>query len=246
MLSLISDFDGTLFFSKEDPQIHPQDIQKIHEFQKENLFGLCTGRPWVGVSALKANDIDCDFYILTSGALILDKNQNVIYEKTISRSIVQSLLDETEGYARSIQAKNALYTMYEKNRYPMPQTIIQSLDEMKEEAVGFSISAKNEEEAGVLCKKINEKYDIVALQNRHCIDIVAKGCSKGNAVKYVREYLQLEKIGAIGDSYNDIDMLEEADCAFTFSTSPDTVKSVSNHIVSGVEQAIDIMMNSKG
>ena len=246
MLSLISDYDGTLFFSRKKPQIRKEDIEKIHAFQKNHLFGLCTGRPWVGVSALKDYGIECDFYILTSGALILDKNQNVIYEKNIKRATIQSLLNEAKGFQNAIQAKSALYTMHKKNSYPMEQTIIHSLDEMTEEAVGFSIATNNEEEAKNICKKINETYDVVALQNRNCIDIVSKECSKGNAVKYIRKYLHLDHIGAIGDSYNDIDMLEEADLAFTFRSSPDKVKSVSNHIVNGVNEAIEIMINSKG
>lgn len=245
MNSLVSDFDGTLFFSKKSEKVRKEDINKIREFQKQNLFGVCTGRPWIGISDLKNYDIFCDFYILTSGALILDKNQKVLFEKNISKSILKSLIEETEGYPRAIQSKTKLYTLYKKGAYPMEQTVIQSLDEMDEEATGFSVAAKSEQEARQFCHKFNEKYKVEAFQNKNFVDVVAKGCSKGTAVEFIKNYLNLEFVGAIGDSYNDIEMLKESDEAFTFHSSPNEVKKVSDYVVSGINQAIDIMTNKK-
>lgn len=42
MKALASDIDGTLVF---DQQIKKQDKEAIEKYQKEHLFGVCSGRP---------------------------------------------------------------------------------------------------------------------------------------------------------------------------------------------------------
>ena len=71
MKVLASDFDGTLFFKG---QFKSDDLKQIRMFQKQgHLFGLCTGRPLSGVAAPIQGRLRCDFMILSSGALILDR-----------------------------------------------------------------------------------------------------------------------------------------------------------------------------
>ena len=51
---LASDYDGTLFFGEEEPNFRERDIKAIQEFQKAgNLFGICTGRPYQGITSFK-------------------------------------------------------------------------------------------------------------------------------------------------------------------------------------------------
>ena len=42
MKALASDIDGTLVFNQ---QIKKQDRKAIEKYQKEHLFGVCSGRP---------------------------------------------------------------------------------------------------------------------------------------------------------------------------------------------------------
>ena len=242
MKSLISDFDGTLFFNEEDPHVRIEDVKKIHQFQKENVFGLCTGRPLCGVIDLETFDLHCDFYIVTSGALIVDKNFEIIYEKTMSHELIQTLIEETKGVHRAIQTKGNVYPVDEPLPYPMKQVVISSVDEVNEPILGMSLMAKTDNEAYELVKQLNAKYEITALQNQNCVDIVPKGCSKGNAVQFMKQHLGLSHIAAIGDSYNDMDMLETADDSFTFFNSPKSVQNVSKHLVSNIKEAIEILL----
>ena len=68
MMALASDIDGTLVFNQ---QIKKQDKEAIEKYQKEHLFGVCSGRPRCALFDLEK--LKLDFYILSSGALILDK-----------------------------------------------------------------------------------------------------------------------------------------------------------------------------
>lgn len=51
--ALASDIDRTLFFQERNPQISIQDCQAIQNYQNQGyLFGLCSGRPYQGVTYL--------------------------------------------------------------------------------------------------------------------------------------------------------------------------------------------------
>ena len=71
MKLLASDFDNTLWFHDH---MKERDVKTIKEFQKQgNLFGVCTGRCLQGiVNPSQPYNLEHDFYILLSGALILN------------------------------------------------------------------------------------------------------------------------------------------------------------------------------
>ena len=243
MIGLISDFDGTLFFYQEDPCIHLQDRKKFNQLQKHNLFGLCTGRPQMMVDCLEENEIYCYFFIFSSGALILDKEKNVIYEKVIPKLLLQKIIDATQDHVSTVLlGRKSIYAVKIQEDFSFPVKKICHADEIQEEVIGISVRTDNEKQACSLCQTLMEQFEITALQNNNFVDIVAKGCSKGEALKFIKKYLNIQKVAAIGDSYNDIDMLQEADLSFTFETSPKQVKKVSTNIVSNIAEAIEILM----
>ncbi len=89
--ALASDIDRTLFFHERQPQISYEDCEAIQNYQSlGHLFGLCSGHPYQGVVHLFQN-LHPDFYIITSGALILDRALHVIYEKFIDYQILHQL-----------------------------------------------------------------------------------------------------------------------------------------------------------
>ena len=114
---------------------------------------------------------------------------------------------------------------------------------MKSEDI-YSISLINSTEARAteITLQINQKYnDVQAFQNIDSIDIVAKGCSKGAAILKLKELFHLEKIAGIGDSYNDLPMLEITDTSFTFHQSPLIIQEKAEFIVHNIKEAIDIL-----
>lgn len=54
--------------------------------------------------------------------------------------------------------------------------------------------------------------------------------------------MHLEEVAGIGDSYNDIPMLETVDRSFTFPTSPESLTLIVDDVVDSVEEALDILM----
>ena len=89
MKALASDIDGTLVFNQ---QIKKQDREAIEKYQKEHLFGVCSGRPRCALFDLK--QLKLDFYILSSGAVILDKDLNIIQDFPMKKEVVQQIFNE--------------------------------------------------------------------------------------------------------------------------------------------------------
>ena len=75
------------------------------------------------------------------------------------------------------------------------------------------------------------------------MDICAKGCSKGAGVKFIEEYFQSDVIGGIGDSWNDLPMINNVDESFTFPYAPDDVQEQSDHIVKHLDEAISYLIS---
>ena len=62
------------------------------------------------------------------------------------------------------------------------------------------------------------------MQNVDAIDVVKKGCSKGQGILRLKELITGETAG-IGDSYNDLEMFKVVDYSFTFDSSPQDILS---------------------
>ena len=84
MKALASDFDGTLYLHDAAESYREGDIAGIGQLQKQGcLFGLCTGRPLWGITAFLSKRLHPDFYIVSSGAMILDRNQRILFESCL-------------------------------------------------------------------------------------------------------------------------------------------------------------------
>ena len=251
MKILASDFDGTLFFNRSFRQ---KDLEKIREFrQAGNCFGICTGRPFAGVLTQTEGLIDFDFYILSSGAQILDKDRNEIYKDIVDLSLIteiyEQMKEEAEFYFQTTEGTFYMLPPEESRRLSLkipasiPYTQISSLSELPSEIFGLSLYAHTVENGKRISAAINEKFpSLSAFQNVDWIDVARKGVSKGHAIEIIKEHCGYSEIAGIGDSYNDIPLLKSSSCSFTFNSSADEVKQEADHLVDSVAEAIDYLM----
>ncbi|WP_024615810.1 Cof-type HAD-IIB family hydrolase [Clostridium sp. Ade.TY] len=92
--------------------------------------------------------------------------------------------------------------------------------------------------------KINKGADIVYSWSG-CVEIMAKGTSKGNAVKCIAKRLNIKKeeIMCIGDSGNDLSMFKESGLAVVMGNASDDIKRYADYVTdtnenNGVSKAI--------
>ena len=206
MKALASDIDGTLVFNQ---QIKKQDKEAIEKYQKEHLFGVCSGRPRCALFDLEK--LKLDFYILSSGAMILDKGLNIIQDFSMKNNPKLKVISSFKEVEHEI-----IYGI----------SLVFKDDKITKKAC-LEINQKYQEVEG--------------FQNRNSIDIVRKGCSKGTGIKIIKDYYHLEKVAGIGDSYNDLPMLKVVDTAFTFKTSPQEIQKQVHYCVNDIAEAIALL-----
>ena len=245
MKIMASDFDGTLFFRfiGDGKGFKDEDLEAIKKFQEAgHRFGVCTGRPLIGIASQCDGKLDLDFYITTSGAAILNAKKEVVYEKCICHETMVKLAKEFEVISDIwIHADHILYVTKLTSNAHFKQHLVNTYEEIPPHHIhGVSFKAKDDATAQDLCLYINEKYkDCNAYRNDSYIDIVANKVSKGNTLHVYAQMIGAEKTYGIGDNFNDITLLEGADVSYTFHNSPKEVKDASDYFVSGVAEAIE-------
>ena len=240
--ALVSDFDNTLFFYDTEERFRAQDIFEILFYQKRGgVFGICTGRSPDSVLDTVGDFLRPDFIISVSGALIVDGKGNVLDSHCLGAETAEKICREFEDRAAMvIHAGGHVYTLWEKE-YPL-QIRIRSYDELpQDEIYGISMRFESEEAAAEAVLYMKEKYgaEIAPYQNVANVDIVAAGCSKGTGAEKARELFGIEKLAGIGDSFNDLPLIEHADVGFTFGDAPQELRDAADEIVVSVAQAIE-------
>lgn len=244
MKALASDFDGTLYFMYEAVHMKEKDIEAIQRFQNHgHYFGLCTGRPIHCIEKEVFEKIQFDFYILSSGSLILDKYFHKIYEKLLNKDIMLDLYEQYHNdYRVFIQADQYVYFVSDHQVDDIEQVLISDIREIEHASIyGVSIDAFNEENAHRIANDIRQKFqdDVEVFVNVKDVDIVSKGCHKGAALKIYKEKKNIDLMCGIGDSYNDIPMFHHADLSFTFYRSVKSVQVLADKLVHDLSEAID-------
>lgn len=244
MKLLASDFDNTLWFSDH---MQKKDVKAIKRFQKHrHLFGLCSGRSLEGVlRPSQKYGLNYDFYILLSGGIIYNKNKEIIFEKKIPLSIVKDIYDFVDRPNITIVNDNQTYMMNTSKKAKMRGMLIESFDEIGSDeinAFSFHYSLDEIDKVKHITFDINEKYSdyVEAFQNNQHIDLVAKGCSKGNGIAFIKDYYHLEDddIYGIGDSWNDIPMLKSVTHGYSFTYAPLEVQDFAEGIVHNLAECI--------
>ena len=100
--AVASDFDNTLYFWGEEEPMRAADIFGIVYYQQRGgLFGICTGRSLVGVRDVIGPYMRPDFYILASGALVLDGEEKVLFRECLPLEIVEEIVSKLMESASS-------------------------------------------------------------------------------------------------------------------------------------------------
>lgn len=251
MKVLASDFDNTLYFKNEKNGFKNDDIQAIQEFQERgHLFGLCSGRPIAGLLHTINGIIEPDFYIASTGAIIMDKDNHLLYGAKIPFEIVRDISlkyqNETELLVQTL-SMDKVYISCADHQNDDHTIWIESIDDVRyHDIYSLSLIESTNERAMVITQEINEQYhEVSAYQNMNSIDIVAKGCSKGKAIEKLKTLFHWQDIAGIGDSYNDLPMIEVVDSSFTFCYSPEVIQKQCDHVVKNLAEALKILERSE-
>ena len=252
MKLLASDFDGTLAFNN---QIKEEDVKKIKEFQSlGHYFGMSTGRDRLGIlNITNRYGIHLDFLVLASGAKLIDETGKIFYQKPLSKKLVQDIYKATQYQEEYMFFNDGNNCILNPNTLrPKEIKIIENINELEEETYSFlAIHFKEGEEdkAQEATDFINQHFneDVIAYRNTYNVDIVAKGCSKGQGVLIMADHFNIapEDLYVIGDSMNDIPMFDITNNAYSFYHIEPSLKKHVNYYVHSVAECIDEILKGK-
>ncbi len=250
-----SDFDGTIHFwgASDDYIVNPTDTAAILRFQEAGgLFGVCTGRPLLGltnqIDDAPGLDFSFDFYIATTGAALWDRDRQLIWNQTIPREVAEELYRTYSPRAATLGQAfvctgEDYWLLAGDNPFPVINRA-SSFDELRGPFYGYAMETETIEVAQEAAADINERFAgiVQAYVNLASIDVVPAGNSKGTGLKRAAEYFGATLTAGMGDSFNDLELLKAADIAYTFNASDASMHDAADVLVDSAAEAITDFM----
>ncbi|WP_077534266.1 Cof-type HAD-IIB family hydrolase [Massiliimalia massiliensis] len=246
---LITDMDDTLL--RTDKSISDRNLQAIRKLrQLGGGFTIATGRSVP--SYLPYHDL-----ILPDTPVVLN-NGAVLYDPYRDEIVWNSVLPETaKGYAAEIARKFpevGVEILLGKEIF-VTQMSKQIQDHMEHEHLVHTIApieeipdqwykvlyATEKERMEPLCAYLDslEHTDVTYVtSSQYYCEMLPRNTSKGDALKILTrmEHLEQKKIYAVGDYYNDLQLLEAADVGAAVKNAPEDVRNAANLVVGSNEE----------
>lgn len=253
------DIDGTLLNSNHEITENVKEAINIVANEKKIPVILVSARMPKGITFLQRELGIEQPIICYSGALILDKNNEVlskefievsklenIYKLVGENNIHMSLYKDNEWYIEEMDywAKQESEIT---NIIPKVANFNELIEEWEIEGTGPNkiLCMANPDEINFL-KENTKTSDLNIYPSKPTyLEIMPTNASKTSAINVLQKKFNVEKseIIAMGDNYNDIDMLEYAGIGIAMGNAPEDVKKHANDITStnnedGVAEAI--------
>lgn len=261
-LLVVSDVDGTLL--QAGYGIPKENIDAVERFvARGGRFTVCTGRSVVSIRryidwiALTAPAV------LNNGAVIYDySKEKVIYANTLGGNIIAVIKEIVETFPdvgaelHSVHGIEVVRQNEETHKHTSVEHIpfvLADIDAVKGPWTKALLAGKAERIKQVdrfVANKIKtdaryQDFDFVFSSDTF-LEILAKGVNKGTGLKKLAELLKvdLEDTVAIGDYYNDIEMLEVAGHTAAVADAPADIRAnvdvvVKSCLQGGVGELLD-------
>ena len=244
---LVSDIDGTaLIAGKPVPE---KNILAINEFiKKGGRFTICTGRgsrsalAFVSLIDLKEPAIICN------GTCVYDyQNDKVIYAQTLptkTNEVVKKFIskfpktgvevvNEPHVYICNMSEIAKKHLEHRNMQYEVKD--IDDIDVCLNKVV--FICDLNDKEAinTYLTQALKDEEDIdLVWTNDHLVELVPAKASKATGLRKLCEAINVDinNVVAVGDYYNDIELLETAKVKILVDNAPEELKSMADIVVS--------------
>lgn len=214
---LVVDYDRTLFINNDDMLNNINSVNKFRE--NGNIFIIATGRTYNSLKReIDKYNIEYDYLILNHGSLVIKKDKSTLFHYKIDKNI---LFDIT-NYLSKYKPKSVMYSYYTEDTNDINNPDISKI------TIGFQKDIETFKKIMMdVVKKYNNKLNIYFTQNYE-LEIISKETNKSRAIDLLMKKANFKKenIYTIGDSYTDIDMIND-------------------YNGSCMEKSIDILKNNK-
>ena len=253
MKILCSDFDGTLAIADV---VSKDTIKAIEMFQKAgNLFGIVTGRSLKSLEPkLMKYDIHPDFLILSNGALILKGGKSSVNGK-IEQNIIERIISIANEYSiGAVSISDGIHHEIQKTKTRLSlSTLVLKIGNalyMKSNAVDYEnvVAIYLKDFDTRRCSKVSEaiinelgEFVEVKINAGINVDVTACNITKDYAISKLSDEFPEAMIYTVGDSLNDVGMIEKY-YGYAMKSGNDEVKKVAKKQVKSVAEAINDIM----
>ena len=215
----ITDYDGTLRDLKSGI-VPKSNVEAIQQWRKAgNKFGIATGRNINMLDfELKNYDITLDFVICVNGAVVLDKERNILHSVRIPSSIVKEFirlpLVTNTDYQIIAFCEREIFAIRPYSELPIELVPKIPLDELvkRDDIVQFGIKFKTAEESLKMKDDLPKMFPtLCGNPNRNYLDINMSGVSKKYGISQLLNIMNWQDcpLFVIGDDSNDLPMTKE-------------------------------------
>lgn len=217
---LISDYDGT--FYTNEIQIR-KNVESINQFKNQgNIFVIATARGIDSIrNEIKKYNINCDYIISDMGGIIVNTETNeIIYRRLMNKSQINYIENVLKKY---------------------PETMISSFGSGNEnmtdrDVIGYKIKSERVENLIEMKKEIDKEntYNLIAriMENEKKLFIINSLNTKLKAIDNLLSRLKIDKknVYTIGDSDDDLEMLEKYNGYRMLESTENIRKKITNNV----------------
>lgn len=240
---LLSDLDGTLLNAER--QVSEENIKAIQYFvDNGGRFGIATGRDIENVFRFFGNVPVNFFCIFSNGSALYHRESNkVLAQMTVNQERVIPFLERClqEHPEIGIQLHTEQGTVFVPDHSNVKEDVwrghepveCKTLEELRDVAIRKVLFLTPEGDFTWLKAESAYLEDVVARvqsSNRY-YELLPFGSSKGNMVNEIRKHISPDDtIYAVGDFYNDVEMVANADVGIYCANAPEELKPNAQHI----------------
>lgn len=253
----VSDLDGTLL--SKDISISEEDKKALDALKSNDVqIAIATGR--MDIEIVKIQDMIRESYhrISQNGAFVYTKDNTLLHTSTFEPIIAKNLYSiiRKSDLIHLVADQHCNYTEYWNPLFDSIKTkTLAPLKENKElyQNIGNFIFPSKFIILGEFDKinrfqqTLNEQFSHeieTYISDKQCLDVMPKNISKGNAVQILMNHFHIKanEVACIGDSFNDVPMLEMTPYSFAMENALPGVKDKANYIVKSVSEAIEMIL----
>lgn len=245
-LMIITDLDGT--FVTPEYEVPKANVQAVDHFvEGGGVFSIATGR---SVEAARQYVVKSKIkhpVITTNGAVIYDyKNEKIISQNPLDRACAmeyaQLIMDNFPQVGVEIHCGRELYIFHENeqvlkhldNECIIPERP-DSLEDTPQIWHKILVGGKTEDlnKVDEFCKKYCADKVQYVFTSPYYYEMISIGVSKGEALKSLSKHLNIpiSHVIAMGDYYNDVEMLSAAGISAISGNSPDDMKQYADYVL---------------
>ncbi len=242
---IVLDLDDTLL--NNHLVVSDENIKALKEAHKSGtVITICSGRVSQSIIQVMKEiglHTDKDYYISYNGAIINNGQNDRIFYKPIEGQILHEFIEIGRHYGVDIQLYKDDDIIVEKytprtKTYEMQSKIkativndLQAYDDTFKVLYNCDDVVVLEKIQELVQKKYQNKVHVFFSKPTY-LEIINKEANKGLALAYLADYLQIsqDEIIAVGDSMNDVYMIEYAGIGVAVQNARDEVKGIANYI----------------